>query len=431
MKHAPDVEVPLLPEQIRFLSWADDPSKLRTSFLMAVDESIRADRLQHCLDILWRHHAGLRLTIQGCSGSWRPQLISDVDGFPAQVKDMSLFEPQEIAQAIEACNEELQQSLTLAEPIAARILILPKGRGTRFLLAILHVVCDGMSLRVLLRDLCDLLEHGAPDESALAPTTSIRDVAYALTERAGRPSVLDEVKFWTDQWRDVTVPVDNPAGRDDMAVEDLVVGGLDADTTQLLFRVTSLALLIETQLRACAIAALSWTESDGFFTNVVAHGRHPLDGLSLSRTVGWLSFHFPVVIPGDITEMSWSEGLSQVRRTLRSVPDRGRNHGVLRWLDGPAATAMSQIPEPPFNFNYLGDTTLTDQGTQFIWPAPEPITTFHAQYGRRRYAISFSTGLRNGELLGGFWFSADRHRRETMDGVMKNFVGALKECVAD
>ena len=62
------------------------------------------------------------------------------------------------------------------------------------------------------------------------------------------------------------------------------------------------------------------------------HGREEVvDGCDLSRTVGWFTTIFPVLL-----ELSNSSGpgetLKSIKEQLRRVPNRGIGYGLLRYL---------------------------------------------------------------------------------------------------
>jgi hypothetical protein len=86
------------------------------------------------------------------------------------------------------------------------------------------------------------------------------------------------------------------------------------------------------------------------------HGREELfEGVDLSRTVGWFTSAFPVLLEvpagGGAGEL-----LRSVKDQLRAVPARGIGFGILRRLSPDAAVRerLAAIPAPQVNFNYLG-----------------------------------------------------------------------------
>ena len=82
------------------------------------------------------------------------------------------------------------------------------------------------------------------------------------------------------------------------------------------------------------------------------HGREELlDGVDLSRTVGWFTTMFPVALDVPRTA-DWGAVLKAVKEQLRAVPRPGHR------LRGPAlpgrAAGAARAPAPQVSFNYLG-----------------------------------------------------------------------------
>ena len=64
------------------------------------------------------------------------------------------------------------------------------------------------------------------------------------------------------------------------------------------------------------------------------HGREEvIDGVDISRTVGWFTTMYPFVL--DVSKSASSiEGLVGVKEALRRVPHKGIGYGILKYLTG-------------------------------------------------------------------------------------------------
>src|SRR5439155_25797925 len=86
------------------------------------------------------------------------------------------------------------------------------------------------------------------------------------------------------------------------------------------------------------------------------HGRETLFAeLDLSRTVGWFTSLFPVVLevgprPEPIVALRTTKSL------LRRIPQRGIGYGLLRYLhpDPQVRGRLQEQSQPAISFNYLG-----------------------------------------------------------------------------
>src|SRR5207244_11445445 len=114
------------------------------------------------------------------------------------------------------------------------------------------------------------------------------------------------------------------------------------------------------------------------------HVRGPVgEGSGLSRTVGWCTTLFPVLLdlegassPGAGGVLSRAAGragsssgpvpgLKRVKEQLRRIPKHGIGYGLLRYLRGDMQVAadLRALPQAEVSFNYLG---------QFDQVLPEP-----------------------------------------------------------
>jgi len=101
---------------------------------------------------------------------------------------------------------------------------------------------------------------------------------------------------------------------------------------------------------------------------VEGHGRqHVLDGVDVSRTVGWFTSVSPVRIDAGSTRWDevWAGGpalgraLKQVKEHLRKRSD-GLGHGLLRHLNDETREPLAGLGGPQLRFNYLGRVEVAD-----------------------------------------------------------------------
>ncbi|MEU2486243.1 amino acid adenylation domain-containing protein [Streptomyces sp. NPDC012617] len=243
-----------------------------------------------------------------------------------------------------------------------------------------HVVVDGVSWRILMEDLATAWQQfasGTPIE--LPPVgTSFRRWTQVL---AGADFEADRAVF------ERPLPgVDHPVGRRALSAADTVARertrtvtvGPEA-TAALLGEIPAKfhAGVNDVLLTGLAVALARWRRDlgqDQTFAHVEleGHGREArfvADGAGfepeLSRTFGWFTTLFPVVVdPGataDPTDPAYlAAALKAVKDDLARVPGNGLPYGVLRYLTD---TGLD-TPAPQVLFNYLGRF---DSGTAGDW----------------------------------------------------------------
>jgi non-ribosomal peptide synthase protein (TIGR01720 family) len=214
-------------------------------------------------------------------------------------------------------------------------------------------VVDGVSWRILLDDLDTAyrqLTRGEPVR--LGPkTTSFRDWARKLSEHVAAGGLDDELEHWA------TTLNGRPERPDSEEPTRTVSVSLSAEDTDTLLRAAPAAYrtrINDVLLTALGWALARWTGQERVSVELEGHGREEvLDGVDLTRTVGWFTTIFPVAfdVPADA---DWRTLVKSVRRQLRAVPGNGFGFGALRYLGTAAARERLSAPGPEVVFNYLG-----------------------------------------------------------------------------
>ncbi|XCM33557.1 condensation domain-containing protein [Streptomyces parvus] len=240
-----------------------------------------------------------------------------------------------------------------------------------------HLVVDGVSWRVLLADLVAACEAVRADTTPrLEPVhTSLRRWSKLLTAEARRPARVAETTFWTDTLagadplltRRRLDPRRDTVGR----ARDLTLT-LPPEVTGPLLTTVPAAVhggVDDVLLTALALAVAQWRRRQSrerhtaLLVDVEGHGREEIvEGVDLSRTVGWFTSIHPVRIdPGPVAWADAVKGgealgqaLKRVKEQARAAPDRGVGFGLLRHLHPDAGPELAARNVPQLGFNYLG-----------------------------------------------------------------------------
>jgi non-ribosomal peptide synthase protein (TIGR01720 family) len=186
-------------------------------------------------------------------------------------------------------------------------------------------------------------------------------------------------------------------------------------------------------LTAFAQAFGDLTGSDVTLVDLEGHGREELfDDVDLTRTVGWFTTVFPVVLALAKASASAGAAIKSVKEQLRAVPARGLGHGVLRYLRaGEAVSAdLAALPQAEVSFNYLGqlDQALPE-ASPFRW-ARESSGPTHSPRAARRYLIDLNVSVAKGVLTVRFLYSEARHERESVERLAARYVDDLRGLIA-
>ncbi|PBC54245.1 non-ribosomal peptide synthetase [Rhodococcus sp. ACPA1] len=245
----------------------------------------------------------------------------------------------------------------------------------RLLLIGHHLVVDGVSWRIILEDLARagtaVAAGGVPE---LAPVgTSLRRWSELLDEQTRSGAFDHELSFWADA-ATTEDPLLGSRALDlalDLAgdAETLTVT-LPPEVTRPLLSTVPAAFhghVNDALLTGVAVALQRWRDGEPgpVLLDLEGHGREEdlvrrSDGpaLDLSRTVGWFTTVYPVVLdPGAAAdEAGIADALKAVKDQLRRIPGSGFGYGALRYVGVPRPE-LALAPTPQVLFNYLGRVT--------------------------------------------------------------------------
>jgi amino acid adenylation domain-containing protein/non-ribosomal peptide synthase protein (TIGR01720 family) len=428
-------EVPLTPIQRWFFSQEFEVKDYwNMAVLLEVREQVQPPLLEEALALLVAHHDALRTRFIREPGGWR-QFVPESVAEQPQLRLVDLSDVTEQTAAIEAIARETQTQLNLAVgPLLKAVLFeLGNDRAPRLLLVVHHLVIDGVSWTILLDDLTRLYTQLKQAEPPALPlkTTSFKSWAEHLERHGLAPDALHYwTKLATKQLK--SLPVDHPDGSNREASTRVVSMSLSADETRsLLQEVPSVyhTQINDVLLTALASAFAQWTGQSELFLELESHGREELyNGVDLSRTVGWFTSAFPVLLELD-RSLTPGQALQSIKEQLRAIPDNGINYGIARYLHD-AATSLRSLPQPDVTFNYLGQLDQMLESASIFALAREPISLTRAERNHRTHLLEINAGVYDGELRLDWSYSAELHDHATIERLAANHVQSLRKIIA-
>ncbi|HEY0806049.1 MAG TPA: amino acid adenylation domain-containing protein, partial [Pseudonocardiaceae bacterium] len=376
-------DVPLTPIQ----RWLFDLQQRPERFVQSITVELATDEstLRAALKTLLAHHDALRMRFEYRDGGWHQYNA-----------------PNDTADLLAAGDIDLANGPLLRAELLGRTLRL----------TIHHLVVDAVSWRILLEDLdkaCQGIDLGPK-------TTSFRDWAI----RSAEHSFAGETEYW-QAIEPHTVPVDHD-GANTVASTRQISVRLTADETKALLR--DVPGVYRTQINDLLLAALGrslgdWTGRDRVVIDLEGHGREDsalsqpsrpgalpqpsrpdIDGVDLSRTVGWFTTMFPVAL--DLPAPDWATTIKSVKEQLRAIP----HHGI-----GFGAAATSSV-----RFNYLGQF-----GTELSLTADPD--------AERSHMLDIVANVDHDELVFTWFYSPDLHDTRTVRALADATAGALRQII--
>jgi len=358
----------------------------------------------------------------------------DLDGSPAcqQVRvavplqlcmrDAAALDGAGLADAQDRLADELMGTIDLAagRVLAAGSLKLDAGRGTQIVLAVHHAVSDVVSWSVLADDLEAGLAGGP--SAVRAGGTSWSWWAQALSQHVAAEAAF--LPYWSRTVRRAAgaagVPVDDAARPNrEGDVHELRLCVPKEQAAQFLAGMASVYGLRahEAVLAAAGLALAEWAAGP-LVLDLEGHGRQPFDAaIDLSRTVGWFTTRYPMVLP-EVGAERLDDWLLALKEGLREIPGHGMSYGVLRY----GGHDELRI-EPEVSFNFVGE--LGQFGGRDVSLLRLGAGRERAENAARRHLLAFD----GWQDEAGLWLScrhAARHGEATIAGLLERVQGQVQ-----
>ncbi|MEU0372875.1 amino acid adenylation domain-containing protein [Streptomyces sp. NPDC006283] len=416
---------PLAPVQSWFFRHIKtDPHQWNQSVLLELNHCVDATVLRLALQAVVAAHPALSARFDDDVEGRLMVRAAPFAAYPARevLWERDITSEPELDQAM----EDVERSLDPLRGVHVRALLAHDRRSatapTHLLIAIHHLVVDGVSWRILLEDLEHALASLADGALPALPDEACRyeDWIASLPAVAARPGEAD-------YWRTLaaaraeaqTLLLTTPAPDEEHIRR--VEFALDEEATARLIGPLPRQLGLEVHqvmTGAFAQALARWRGTRAVTFDVETHGRHGRD--ELFRTVGWFTSIHPVVLGAD-RSVHPEQYLAQIGAALTAVPDGGVGFGACREFspDAGLRTLLRDLPPALVCFNYYGQADQLSPNGGFRMSG-RPIPREHSARCERVYGIEVYGIVHGGRLrMGLTWVPSPA------DGVDEAGVDAL------
>ncbi|MCP5102705.1 MAG: amino acid adenylation domain-containing protein, partial [bacterium] len=323
------------------------------------------------------------------------------------------------AEHIDAIAARVHQSFDLEKGPLLKLCLFKGMRVDYLLIVVHHVVVDGISWRILMDDFETGYNQAVKREEIRFSdkTHSFQYWAEELSRYAASSSLLKELPYWNavENTPAESLPVDCQIERRTFGDYPHTVRELSQDKAEAKEYTRKLKEDVrrayQTEINDILLAAVglavrvwAWKDEENrvdisdVLVNLEGHGREKVVDVDITRTVGWFSTQYPVILDMALSEDRglstgilddiWnamddvsdkghsfqdfvlkmtpevkknfdryvSYAVRKVKETLRRIPNKGIGYGILKYLTTPEKKENIRFKHAPeIVFNYLGE----------------------------------------------------------------------------
>lgn len=410
---------------------------------LSVNQPLQVDALLAALEAVVSHHDAFRFKYQKNQGIWEQSYAGDPQSPQLRTKDFSKYPIPEQAKALDAIVEEEQISMNLACPPLLRTFYATNlaEHGDILIFFAHHLVIDGVSWRILVEDLNQAYHQAIAGKSVVLPakTSSYRQWTTNLEKLANSPEIEQDIQFWQETTSsNTTLPLDRQASAESNTVKSSAIETSQLSSEETLALLKSATANYHAGVQEILLVALletitNWTQSDSLLVDLEGHGRENLgDELDLSRTVGWFTSLYPVLLQkpqnhaqNNPQDPNLEDLFKQVKTQIRAIPHHGISFGLLRYLNQHKTLANSNN-HAEISFNYLGQLDNQQNNNKLFNLLNLPVGSSMFPQQKRPHILAINARIQNEQLIIDWSYSQNLHNAQTMRNLAQNYLERLR-----
>ena len=334
-----------------------EKSHFNQSQLIEVPPDVFLEDLLEIMHKIVEHHDMLRATYQPDINGQIKQNIRDIGSAklePISV-DFTAVSGANIINEIKTACEMLKGQLDIFEGRLIKTSFIRTTTRNYFFITVHHLIIDLVSWRIILEDIDLLLNQKRMSKKMqLAPKSDNYQIwASEMKQKANELFQTEDQFFWNNV---LSKKVNDIASEnkgflfEDSATIVVVVPGEQANAIKQCIQQNYFLNTQSVILRALGDGLAASFGIGDYRIQMEGHGRNALEETNLSRTVGWFTSFYPVIVPC-FSDQSTAEDFVALGYHLAHLPMDGNSFGMLknenRLKDESGASWVE--------FNYLGD----------------------------------------------------------------------------
>ncbi|WP_323739341.1 condensation domain-containing protein, partial [Candidatus Trichorickettsia mobilis] len=401
------------------------------SILLQPKKKLQPNLIKQSFMLLRYHHDILRCCYNNHHNQWQ-QICLQEEIDVVEYLDLSAEDNTDATIKIENYSNQIQASLNINKGIIIKALLFDLAKSQRLLIVAHHLVIDSVSWRILLEDLEGFYSQLEQKSEVQFPnkTYSYKQWSQTLVDYAHSAILAKEITYWQELERKIKpLETDFNLGTYLETNSYNVEISLSKDKTIGLLQKVHKAYRTEINDILLTALVLGFGDWAGNYTLSIAlegHGREEIvEEIDLSRTIGWFTAIFPVVLivdnPNDL------EGsIKTIKENIRTIPNKGIGYGIIKYSK---PKVFTESKSPQIIFNYLGRWDNVASLNKLFSFAPEPSGRNVAQENILDYVISINAEVKN-DIMYFFWTASSNHYYpETINKIVHHFIQRLNQLI--
>lgn len=355
-------EVELTPVQNWFFNNFKDVSQFNQYVVINCKENINTNNLQKAINYIINYHDIIRATFEKKDSKWTQTIEKRKDYNILHIYNLTNYEKGMQEQKIQEVIHEDQKGFNLKEaPLIKTTYFKETGNNGKIVISMHHLIHDFVSFNIIVEDLIIVYKQLEEGEKANLPnkTTTFGEWVNELWIYSQNNDFTEDINYWCKSIKDIPrLNIDSSKyllNTEESKANDILTLNVDESNNILSsipnnYNITSYEVI----LTCIAEAYFKWTGYSNMLIDFKGHGREEINtSIDLTRTVGWFTSMYPTKIELDNTSNSSLEKIKQIKNQVNSVPNKGFNYGVLKYIK--KVKAFNEIPKAEIAFNYLGN----------------------------------------------------------------------------
>ncbi|WP_010248518.1 non-ribosomal peptide synthetase [Acetivibrio cellulolyticus] len=431
--------IPLTPVQKWFFeSNTEDLKHFNQAVMLYRKEGFDESKIRQVFNQIVKHHDALRMVYR-FEENQIVQYNRGIEDGQYSLEVIDLIKESEYVKKAEEYANRIQESMDLTNGPLVRLGLIKTAEGDHLLIAIHHLVVDGISWRIILEDFAAGYEVADKGKEIVFQDKSDSYMKWAnmLLEYADSDELEEEYAYWEKICKEEIRSLKRDGSKKEGRIKDSLIFEIELDKDETQKLLTSVNRAYNTEINDILLTALGYslkeyTGEDRIFIELEGHGReNVVQGIDISRTIGWFTSAYPVMLNMSKTE-DMPNQIKLVKEGLRSIPKRGVGYGIVKYLKHDQKS-INKAFKPEIGFNYLGQFD-SDINNELFELSHLGTGASQSQETKRHHALEINGIVVEGKFKLSLNYDKEEFKESTIEQIAVRYMKFIREitehCIA-